>query len=195
MGSAAWAVAIALGLHPAVGGAEIRQAPPTTPATHAWPDDRPLTRLVQNLWRDVRDLPSERSLAILLAGSAGAGAARSQDHDIAAWIARKPAASYTRVGDVIGLGGIQAGVSLGTYAIGKLTGHAPATHVGSDLIRAQVLTAGITHGLKAGVGRVRPEGGRQPFPPRHTPGGRRGGPLTPSRASSAGPACAIVVTF
>jgi membrane-associated phospholipid phosphatase len=42
------------------------------------------------------------------------------------------------------------------------------THVGSDLVRAQVLNGLITKGLKLAIDRERPSGGRHAFPSGHT---------------------------
>jgi membrane-associated phospholipid phosphatase len=160
VGTAAWALAVALAL----------QSPPPSPTAHtAWPDDHPITHILQNLVSDAAALPSRVSIEILLAGSAGAGGARASfDHDVADWAGRAGSASYTRAGDVIGLGAVQGGAAVATYAIGKVAHHPAVAHVGGDLIRAQVLTGVLTQGLKFGVDRTRPNGGRRSFPSGHS---------------------------
>jgi len=143
-------------------------AAPVAPETARWPDSRPLTHLFQNLASDIRHLPSIPSFQMLAAGSAGALAARAGDHETAGWAAAAGPSSYTRMGDLLGVGALQGGAAVATYAIGKLV-HRPAiTHVGGDLIRAQVLTALLTQSLKYGVGRTRPNGGSRSFPSGHT---------------------------
>ena len=57
---------------------------------------------------------------------------------------------------------------MATYAVGKLAHSPQVTHVGSDLIRAQVLNAVITTSLKVVVDRQRPNGGHWSFPSGHT---------------------------
>lgn len=165
MGSAAWAIALAIALQ-ATPPAPPARAP--APAHQAWPDERPIAHIFQNLIADTRALPSMTSLEILLAGSAGAGIARGTfDHRVADWAGRAGSSSYTRAGDILGLGAVQAGAAVATYAIGKAAHQPAAVHVGGDLIRAQVLTAALTQGLKYGVGRTRPNGGRRAFPSGH----------------------------
>jgi membrane-associated phospholipid phosphatase len=160
MGTAAWVLAVALALP---------STRPSPPAPDAWPDSRPLTHLFQNLVKDARALPSRASLEILLAGSAGAGAARAGlDHRVADWAGGAGPSTYARVGDKMGLGAVQGGAALATYAIGKIAHQPEAVHIGGDLIRAQVLTGVLTQGLKYGVGRTRPNGGRRSFPSGHS---------------------------
>ena len=52
--------------------------------------------------------------------------------------------SYSPLGDHLGEGWFQATAALGTYAVGKLTNDPTVTHIGSDLIRAQLLNGIIT---------------------------------------------------
>jgi len=168
--TAAWALTLTLGLsspaiRPAAGGDAPRAA--ATPAT-AWPDSRPLTHLFQNLVTDLAHVPSRASLVTAVVGGAGAGAVHPIDRDLADWAGRAGAASYTRAGNLAGQGATQAGAALATYVIGKIAHAPPAVHIGGDLIRAQVLNAVLTDGLKVIVGRTRPNGGRWSFPSGHT---------------------------
>ena len=75
---------------------------------------------------------------------------------------------YTKFGDVAGNGWVQAGAAVATYAIGTASDMPKVAHIGSDLIRGQVLTGLITRGLKVGVDRTRPSGGRHSFPSGHS---------------------------
>jgi membrane-associated phospholipid phosphatase len=160
MGTTAWAIAIALAL---------QSAPPQAPAAPAAGRDvNPLTHIFQNLVKDAAALPSKTSLAILLAGSAGAGAAYTVDHDLADWAARTGPSSYTKTGDVLGLGAVQGAAAVAAYAIGRAAHRPAVVHVGSDLIRAQFLNGVVTTGLKFAVDRTRPNGGRRSFPSGHT---------------------------
>lgn len=155
-----WALALAIA---------VQSARPAAPAPDAWPDSHPFAHVFQNLIADARALPSKRSLEILLAGSAASGVARgSFDHRVADWAGRAGSSSYTRAGDILGLGAVQGGAAVATYAVGKIGGHPAAVHVGGDLIRAQVLAAVLTQGLKYGVGRTRPNGSKRSFPSGHS---------------------------
>jgi hypothetical protein len=143
-------------------------AAPAAPEVVPWPDSRPLTRLFHNLAADIRHLPSLPSLHLLAAGTAATLGARAGDDATARWASAAGPSSYPRIGDLLGVGAVQGGAALATYAVGKLT-HRPAiTHVGGDLIRGQVLTALMTQSLKYGVGRTRPDGGSRSFPSGHT---------------------------
>ena len=62
---------------------------------------------------------------------------------------------------------MQSGVALVVYAVGRINDDDKATHIASDLIRAQALNGLLTQGLKYTVNRARPSGGRHSFPSGH----------------------------
>jgi PAP2 superfamily len=68
------------------------------------------------------------------------------------------------------VGGVIAhvGGALGTYAVGRLTDRPRVMHIGTDLIRAGVLTQSVTHGIKFAARRTRPDGTSLSFPSGHT---------------------------
>jgi len=158
--NAAWALVLTVGL----------QGTPAQPpaAPNPWPDDRPFTRLLPNLARDLRALPSLESALTVAVGSAGTAAIHPSDDNLAAWAQRSGESSYTATGRVLGDGWTQAGAAVATYAIGRFAHNAEATHVGSDLVRAQLLNGLMTRGLKLAVDRNRPTGGGHAFPSGHT---------------------------
>jgi len=57
---------------------------------------------------------------------------------------------------------------LATWGVGELTKHRLVAHVGSDLIRTQVMNGLLSRGLKIAVDRKRPTGGGHAFPSGHT---------------------------
>ena len=143
----------------------LQAAPPADPSA-TWTDDRPFTRLFQNLGRDLRALPSIDTVRILGTGGAGTIAMRGADDNLAAWADGEGTSGYSGFG-LIGDGWLQGSAAVGTYAIGRLSGRPAVTHIGSDLIRAQALNAIVTRGLKAAVDRTRPSGGHDAFPSGH----------------------------
>ncbi len=157
-----WAAAVAVTASAMVPPA---QAPTPPPAPD---DERPLTRIVQNLGRDLRDFPSIDTVIVLGAGGAAATIAGRSDHRVNRWTLDHAAPSFTAIGRVGGDGWTQGGIALGTWALGQATGHRLTAHVGSDLIRAQMLNAVTTLGLKIVVDRQRPSGGSHAFPSGHT---------------------------
>jgi membrane-associated phospholipid phosphatase len=142
------------------------QSPPVP--DQAPPPDRPITRLVQNLGEDLTRLPALDTLAILAAGGLAATVAGNSDHRVDRWTLDHPASSWTKIGRVGGDGATLAGAAIGTWALGALADQPLMTHVGSDLIRVQVLNGVLTTGLKVAVDRRRPSGGRHAFPSGHT---------------------------
>ncbi|HZR26981.1 MAG TPA: phosphatase PAP2 family protein [Vicinamibacterales bacterium] len=62
----------------------------------------------------------------------------------------------------------QIALSLGTYAVGRIFDKPKASHLGMDLVRAQILTESIVEPLKFAVGRERPDqSNHQSFPSGH----------------------------
>ena len=145
-------------------------------------DDRPLaasvgpaeptasvTSLFGGLARDLRRLPS-LDTAILL-GVAGAASVAIGNHDqrITARLAASP--TLDRVfepGEMAGSGVVQVSAAVATYAVGRFMKSPKGTAVGADLVRAQLLNAALTQGIKLSVGRARPDGGRYSFPSGHS---------------------------
>jgi hypothetical protein len=165
----AWALTFALTVQTAAGVAQLpppAERPALQPAT--WTDDQPLTRLLPNLWHDVRAVPSLNSALVLSAGGAAAAVVRNVDDDYAARSAEMGYSSYASLGQVLGNGWLQVGAAFGTYGVGKVAHKPQVIHIGSDLIRAQALNALITVSLKVAVNRTRPNGGPYAFPSGHT---------------------------
>jgi membrane-associated phospholipid phosphatase len=161
-----WAITLALVMQ-APGVSPQTPAPPP-PAQQVWTDDQPFLHIFQNLAQDVRSLATPVPAEILAGGGLGAIIVHPLDDNLSTWANAKGSSSYTKIGDVTGLGYTHAAIALATYAIGKSKGHAEATHIGSDLIRAQILNGLITTGLKVTVNRTRPTGSDYSFPSGHS---------------------------
>lgn len=156
--TAAWAITIAFAL---------QHAPPPPPAD-AWPDDRPFTHVLPNLWHDFKNLATVPSARIAVAGSVAAAASSPADDDLAAWAESAGTASYATLGDTIGNAWFEGGAAVAAYAVGKAAHDARIAHIGSDLIRAQVLNGLLTSGIKLAVDRTRPNGQDYSFPSGHS---------------------------
>ena len=143
----------------------------TTPASQtapAPPPDRPFARLFQNLGNDFVRLGKADTIGILGAGGFAAVVASYSDDRVDRWTLDHPAPSVTAIGRVGGDGWTMAGAAVGTWAVGRALKRPLLTHVGSDLIRTQVLNGAITRVLKIVVDRQRPKGGGHAFPSGHT---------------------------
>lgn len=159
--TAAFVIAVALSIQQA-------PAPPPVEATPVWTDDRPLTRIFQNLQQDLKKFPRVTTLGIVGAGSLGAAASHRADHDLAAWVRDIGGEhSYTPIGGLIGNVWLQGGAAIAAYSIGIVQDSPELAHIGSDLIRAQMLNGVFTIGLKVAADRTRPDGGAYSFPSGH----------------------------
>jgi hypothetical protein len=124
---------------------------------------------VLDLGKDVRRLPSRQSaLVIGIAGSASL-LLSGNDVDVTRSVAASPA--FDRIfepGEVIGGGVVQGGAALATFVVGRAIKNPEISWLGADLVRAQILNALLTHGIKLAVDRQRPDGGSRSFPSGHT---------------------------
>ena len=108
------------------------------------------------------------TLKILAGGGAAGLAAFGSDKSSDQWTVNHPASDWTDLGRVGGDGWTLGGLALGTWGIGELTHRRKVAHVGSDLIRAQVMNGVLSRALKIVVDRPRPKGGGHSFPSGHT---------------------------
>ena len=159
MPSVAWSLALAAAL-------QAGPAPPAAPP--AWPDDKPFTRLVPNLVQDVRALPAPDTGLLLAGGVVAALAMHPADDNAAGWARDRGDSGLADFGRAVGDGWTQGGLAVGAYALGHLADHAELTHVGSDLVRAQILNAIITRAAKIVASRDRPSGGNHAMPSGHS---------------------------
>ena len=108
------------------------------------------------------------TLVILGAGGAASAISVPSDPGVDRWTVSNPAPSWTAIGRVGGDGWTMGGLAVGVWAAGELTNHRLVAHVGSDLVRVQVLNGVISRGIKIVVDRERPRGGGHAFPSGHT---------------------------
>jgi membrane-associated phospholipid phosphatase len=159
--TAAWAtITIALALQ--------TTTPPKAPSAASWPDDRPFTRLLPNLWQDLKALPTKDNAVIASIGAIVTASVHPGDDNAAEWAENAGDSSYAVIGNVIGDGWFQASGAVATYAVGRIAHEPKVTHVGSDLVRAQLLNALLTSAIKVTVDRTRPSGGHYSFPSGHS---------------------------
>ena len=134
--------------------------------------DAPFARLFQNLGDDLRGLSSpEHALWLGAAGSVCFVGHILDEEDLTARAASSQSAeTFFDAGKVLGGSLVQVGGALATYAVGRIADNRAVAHLGSDLIRAQVLTRVVTQGIKLTVRRARPDGGNFSFPSGHSSG-------------------------
>ena len=146
-------------------------APPDTFSASLIPDDVPTPKhtgvraLFRNLGNDFKALPSMPNLWIAGVGGAAALAVHPWDDSVNQSL---QGTDFFNAGQYLGSTGIQIGGALGTYAIGRLTHSPKASHVGMDLLRAQLVAQALTQTIKVTVRRERPDGTKYSFPSGHT---------------------------
>jgi membrane-associated phospholipid phosphatase len=140
---------------------------PTDPESPTNPR-RPVWAVFKDIGRDFSHLATLDTARVLTLGGFVAAVAHPLDNDVNgrmvgdAWVEDAFAP-----GKFIGYGLVQGGVAVATYAWGKKTRAPKVVHVGVDLLRAQILTAGLTYGVKAAVRRQRPDTTGYSFPSGH----------------------------
>ena len=148
-------------------------AAPQDPANPANPESpanprRPVWAIVKDVGRDFSHLATLDSAMVLGAGGAIAALAHPLDGEINARLVGDPwVEDAFAPGKIIGYGLVQGGVAVITYAWGRKTKAPRVVHIGVDLLRAQILTAGLTYGLKFAVRRDRPDTTGYSFPSGH----------------------------
>jgi membrane-associated phospholipid phosphatase len=123
---------------------------------------------------DFMAFPRRKSTYVILGiGAAAAALAHPLDDDLNAHLAGDAAGKFFALGKYLGYGYVQAGAAIGTYLIGRYAMH-PAegktnkvSHIGFDLLRANIVTQALTYGVKYAVRRDRPTGECCSFPSGH----------------------------
>jgi membrane-associated phospholipid phosphatase len=144
-------------------------ATPAAAQVHATADTVPsVGSLFTGVAADVVHLGTVRTAVVLGSGGALALAVRPQDPELtrraAAWGTMEEVFDS---GDVLGGGALQVGGAFATYALGRLAHSPRVASVGAELVRTQILNAGLTQALKFAVDRRRPDAGRYSFPSGH----------------------------
>lgn len=137
--------------------------PPTPPHTG-------LRALGRGLVGDIEHLPAKENLYLALVGGALAAGAhpvdqtfnvRLRSHYDAVNTAFAPAKYFGNTPE-------QAAMSLGTYAYGRIFHHPKVSHLGMDLLRAQLVTELLVQPIKIATQRERPDGSNShSFPSGH----------------------------
>jgi len=159
-------------------------AVPEGPETHPAPPHTGFRALVTNTWDDFKSFPRRKSTWVILGIGAGAALlAHPADDDVnARLVGKKSADWFWKAGNIVGSAPAQIGVSAGLYLIGQYIvppnsdqpiteGASPRTnkwsHMGLDLLRAQIVSQTFVHAIKYSVRRDRPTGECCSFPSGH----------------------------
>ena len=134
------------------------------------PEHTGLRALLFNLGEDVKHLPSLQNAYIAMIGGGLAAAVHPADQGLNARLISHYDVVNTAFapGKYIGNTPEQIALSLGTYAFGRIFDEPKTSHLGMDLVQAQILTELLVEPLKFATRRERPDGSnRQSFPSGH----------------------------
>jgi PAP2 superfamily protein len=143
--------------------AEVKE-PPTPPHTG-------IRALFANLVEDVKHLPAKQNLYLVGIGGALAGAAHPVDQSFNARLRSHYDAVNAAFapGKYFGNTPEQVALSLGTYAYGRIFKQPKTSHLGMDLLQAQILTEMLVQPIKFSARRMRPDqSNRLSFPSGHS---------------------------
>jgi len=139
------------------------QSRPSFPAA---PDQTP--SLFQKVAQDYTSFWSIDTLRVVGLFGATAAMAHPWDREVGANRHHLPPSVF-EFGATGGSFLMQTAGGLGTYVIGKASGSRKASAIGTDLIRAQLLSQGLVQGAKLATNRSRPDGSNQhSLPSGHT---------------------------
>jgi membrane-associated phospholipid phosphatase len=156
---------------PAPANQEGRTQPDPLPEHTGW------ATLVKDVGRDFVSFPKRKSTWTFLAVGAGAAlAAHPADGYVERHIVGNNAAhDVFMLGKWVGRADVEVGTAVGLWAVGRYVvapaANGPRTnkfsHLGFDLLRAQILSQTVVQGIKHAVGRDRPTGECCAFPSGH----------------------------
>lgn len=134
------------------------------------PEHTGIHAFFKDLGQDYKNLWHVDNLVVAGLGGGAALAVHPWDQDTNAHLR----SHYDLVNDIYApakyYGGtpIQIALSVGTYAYGRIFDEPKVSHLGMDLLRAQIIAESIVEPLKFAVGRERPDGSNnQSFPSGH----------------------------
>lgn len=152
------------------------QAPSQTAPPPAKPEHTGIAALVSETWSDFKAYPRRESTWVILgAGGALAGAVHPADSKVNRHLVGSSSAdNFWKPGNYVGGVGM-AIAPVAIYALGRYVfapaADAPQTnkwsHLGFDLVRAQIVDEALVQGLKFSVRRTRPNGSKYSFPSGH----------------------------
>jgi hypothetical protein len=143
-------------------------------AKPAKPPHTGVKALVQTTAADFNAFPRRTSTYVILGiGAAAAALALPIDDEVNEHLKDSNAKKFFAPGKVVGYSWVQLGAAVGTYVIGRYAVKTTEgktnkiSHIGFDLLRANLLTQALTYGVKVAVRRDRPTGECCSFPSGH----------------------------
>ncbi len=118
---------------------------------------------------DLRQIPTKENLLILGIGAAAAAGAHPSDARVTGTMTRASSlGSAFAPGQTVGSVAAHMAGAIVVSVAGRASGNTRLAAVGSDLVRAQIVSQLVTQGIKFSVNRTRPDGTQYSFPSGHT---------------------------
>lgn len=141
------------------------------------PQHTGLKTLARDTVSDVVAFPKRKSTWVLLASGLGAAAVAHQADDYVAEhiVGNEDADKFFKLGKIVGSAGFQTGTALSLWLVGRYlvprkedgSRSNRLSHLGLDLLRAQLVSQALVHAIKYSVRRDRPTGECCAFPSGH----------------------------
>jgi hypothetical protein len=141
------------------------------------PEHTGLKSLAKDTVSDFAAFPRRKSTWVILASGLGAAVVAHQADDYVAEhiVGSEGADKFFKPGKVIGSAGFQTGTALGLWLVGRYvvpknedgSRSNRMSHLGLDLLRAQIVSQAMVHAIKYSVRRDRPTGECCAFPSGH----------------------------
>jgi hypothetical protein len=155
--------------HPPVDAAEQAQTPAPAPAGSSAPAEAKepptpphtgLRALGRGVIGDIKHLPARENMYLALVGGALAAGVSPFDQSFNAHLQSHYDAvnAFFAPAKYLGNTPEQIALSLGTYAYGRVFDHDKVSHLGMDLLRAQIVTTALVQPIKYATQRERPDG-------------------------------------
>lgn len=133
------------------------------------PEHTGIRAMFVDLADDLKHLPSKPNYWLIAIGGGAALAVHPADRHVTPYLVD---ASWSHnvftLGAALGDTATLAGLSVGTYAVGRIGGSKKVSHVGMDMLEALIVNEMIVEGLKYSTRRERPDGsGANSFPSGH----------------------------
>jgi PAP2 superfamily protein len=134
------------------------------------PEHTGIRALFANFVEDIKHLPAKQNLYLAGIGGGLAGVAHPYDQTFNVRLRSHYDGVNTAFapGKYFGNTPEQVALSLGTYAVGRIFDQPKTSHLGMDLLQAQLLTEMLVEPIKLSTRRMRPDqSNRQSFPSGH----------------------------
>jgi membrane-associated phospholipid phosphatase len=143
-------------------GSPDSQPPPTPPHTG-------IRALLKGVADDFASLPTSDNLVWGAFGGTLTLVVHPIDAEVNQHLVGNPDVDrFFAPGKALGQGPLQVAAAFGIFAYGRVAHRPKVSHVGMDLIRAQIVAGALTYGLKVAVRRERPDGSdNMSFPSGH----------------------------